>query len=221
MRYKACIFDLDGTILNTINSIAYFGNKALTEYGFDEIDTERYKELVGNGAKELVHRMLKENGCESNEAYENVLKYYAETYHNDFLYKTTVYDGIRELLDAIKDMGVKIAVLSNKPHNTTKKLIDTLFGKDYFDICYGNREGVPLKPDTTPLYSLITELGVTTNDCIYIGDSGTDMQTGKGGGLFTIGVLWGFRKRDELEENHADLIISHPNEIMEFMCSEI
>jgi len=217
MKYKACIFDLDGTILNTINSIAYFGNKALTKYGFAEIDTERYKELVGNGAKLLVRRMLKENGCDSDEMFEKVFEYYVKTYDNDFLYKTTVYDGIRQLLDDLKDRGVKIAVLSNKPHMTTKKLIDTLFGENYFNICYGSREGVPLKPDTTALLALISELGVTPNDCLYIGDSETDMQTGKGGGLFTIGVLWGFRKREELEANHADLIISYPNEILKYI----
>jgi len=216
MTYKACIFDLDGTILNTIDSIAYFGNKALTKYGFGEIETERYKEMVGNGAKVLVRKMLKDNGCDCDEINKKVLGYYKEIYDNDFLFKTTVYDGIRQLLVELKDRGIKIAVLSNKPHITTKKLIDNLFGEDYFDICYGNREGIPLKPDTTALLALISELGVTTNDCIYIGDSGTDMQTGKGGGLFTIGVLWGFRKRDELAANNADLIISHPNEILKY-----
>lgn len=216
-KIKACIFDLDGTVLDTIHSIAYFGNEALKAYGFEEIETDRYKILAGNGAKALVRRMLADNGCESEEIFEEVFQYYVTTYDNNFLYKTTIYEGIKELLDNLKNRGIKIAILSNKPHITTIKVVNTMFGEDYFDLCYGSSDGVPLKPDPLSLRSLMSELNVKANECLYIGDTATDMKTGKGAGIFTIGVLWGFRARRELEENDADLIISHPQEILDLI----
>jgi len=214
---KACIFDLDGTLLNTIDSIAYFGNNALNKFGFKDIDIKRYKVLVGNGADVLIRRLLKENCCEDEGIFKKTLEYYVRTYDEDFLYKTTVYDGMKELLDELKENNIKIGVLSNKPHSTTQKVIEAMFGENYFDACYGKREGIPLKPDTTALFSLMDEFGVLPGECLYIGDTGTDMLTGKGGGLFTIGVLWGFRNRDELEKNGADIIISHPKEILKYI----
>lgn len=215
--YKACIFDLDGTLSDTLESISYFANNALKKFGLSPIPTERYKILVGDGAKTLVRRMLQENGLTDEALFEKVFEYYSTTYNNDFLYLTKVYDGIYELLELLKADVIKIAVLSNKPHETTEKVINALFRENYFDACYGGREGIPLKPNPYALIGILKELGVTAEECLYIGDTGVDMQTGKNANITTVGVLWGFREEDELRENGADIIVKSPIEIYEYI----
>jgi len=210
---KACIFDMDGTVSNTINSIAYFANNALNKAGLPSIETEVYKKIVGNGAKILVERMLK-TVCADKSYYEEVAYEYNTKYDNDFLYLTEPYEGIMDMLKALKDMGIKIAILSNKPHETAIKVSSALFGDALVDICYGGRDGIALKPDPAGVYEIMNDFGVTKEECLYIGDTATDMKTGKGADLYTIGVLWGFRDREELESSGADAIISHPSEIV-------
>lgn len=211
---KACIFDMDGTVANTINSITYFANNALTKAGLPSIDTEVYKVLVGNGAKVLVERMLETVGAGS-EYYDAVADEYNSKYNADFLYLTEPYEGIIEAMQKLHEMGIKVTILSNKPHETALKVSDALFPEGSVDICYGAREGIALKPDPQGVYELLGDLGIEKDECLYIGDTGTDMKTGKGAGLYTIGVLWGFRGREELENNGADVIISHPSEIID------
>lgn len=213
---KACIFDMDGTVSNTIHSITHFGNAALEKYGLHGFAPDDYKIMVGNGASILVRRMVDGNGCTDEETYQKVLKYYNETYDADFLYLTEAYDGIIELLDMLRAKGIKTAVFSNKPHGTTLKVADALFG-DRFTVCYGQREGKPIKPDPTVLKEIMDELHVTPDECLYFGDTATDMQTGKGGGCFTIGVTWGFRTEQEMLENGADAIIHTPDEALQYL----
>jgi len=210
---KACIFDMDGTVSNTINSIAYFANNALKKAGLPSIETNVYKKLVGNGAKILVERMIKTVGADESY-YEEVADEYNTKYDNDFLYLTEPYDGIIDMLKELKKMGIKIAILSNKPHSTTVKIADALFGNGLIDICYGGRDGIALKPNPAGVFEIMNELGVSKEECLYIGDTATDMKTGKGADLYTIGVLWGFRDYDELKNADADAIISHPSEII-------
>ncbi|MEG0691632.1 MAG: HAD family hydrolase [Oscillospiraceae bacterium] len=213
---KAVIFDLDGTLANTLNTIAYFANQALLECGYEEIELDKYRYLVGNGADNLVRGMLKTIGQYTEEAFEKVRTGYNQSYDDNFMHLTTAYDGIPELISSLKAMGIKLCVLSNKPHSTTKKIVDELF-MDQFDICYGKREDIPRKPDPTAVFDIIEELGVESDECVYIGDTCTDMQTGHNANLFTIGVLWGFRDRQELEEHNADIIASSPFQILEYI----
>lgn len=213
---KACIFDMDGTVLDSINSISYFANNALKKFGLAEIETERYKKLAGNGARVLVQRMLNTVGAD-NSCYNEVLKEYNTTYDNDFLYLAKPYDGVIEMLKALKEMGIVVAILSNKPHMTLVKISDAIFGDTLVDLCFGGREGVALKPDPAGVFEIMKEFDLKKEECLYIGDTATDMQTGKNAGLFTIGVLWGFRDREELEESNADRIVSHPSEIVEIV----
>lgn len=213
---KACIFDMDGTTVNTINSIAYFANNALSKAGLPAIDTEDYKILVGNGAKILVERMIEKVGGDK-ALFDAVYSEYNTTYDNDFLYLTEPYEGIIEMLKELKKKGIKVTILSNKPHSTALKVCSALFGNDLVDICYGAREGIALKPDPEGVFGILSELNVKNNECLYIGDTATDMKTGKGADLYTVGVLWGFRKRDELEESGADAIISHPSELLDII----
>ena len=213
---KLCIFDMDGTLVNTINTIAYFGNTALKKFGFEEIDTKKYKLLVGNGSDVLIQRMLKVLGAEEMD-YKPVHSYYVDIYDKDFMYLTEPYAGIINMLKSIKEKGVKTAVLSNKDHSTAQKVADDLFEAGLIDLCIGARAGVPLKPAPDAVFEIIEHFGVEKEDCLYIGDTGTDIQTAKNAELFSVGVLWGFRDEKELKDAGADVIISDPMALVEMV----
>ena len=214
---KCCIFDLDGTLLNTINTIEYYGNNALSRCGLPPIGVDKYKYFVGNGAKILVKRMLDFCKCESSEIFEKVYDDYTKSYDNDVLYKTEVYDGIKETLAELKKNNIKIAVLSNKPDFAAKSVVDIFFGKGYFDVVFGQRENVPIKPDPQGVFEILDMFNLEKEDCLYIGDTGVDMSTGKSAGLFSVGVLWGFRGEEELCSAGADTIIEKPQELLKFI----
>ena len=207
---------MDGTVANTLNSIAYFANNALTKANLPSIDTEMYKVLVGDGAKVLVERMLDYVGA-SRDRYNEVAGVYNSTYNADFLYLTEPYEGIIDMLLELQKMGIKIAIFSNKPHETEIKVSDALFPEGMIDICYGARKNVALKPDPQGAFEILEKLDLKPEECLYIGDTGTDMMTGKAANLYTIGVLWGFRGREELEKNGADVIITRPAEIIDIV----
>lgn len=211
---KACIFDMDGTVANTINSISYFANNALNKAGLPSIETDTYKKLVGNGAKVLVERMLQTVGA-GNEYFDVVSHEYNTKYDENFLYLTEPYEGIIDALMALKEMGLAIAILSNKPHETALKVAEALFPEGTVDICYGGRDGIALKPDPAGVFEIMKELDVKESECLYIGDTATDMKTGKSAGLYTVGVLWGFRDLAELKEGGADTVISHPAQLID------
>ena len=213
---KAVIFDLDGTLLNTLDSIAYFANKTLEKYGYDTIAVEKYKKLTGNGARVLMERMLKEVHAEGYD-FEKMLNDYNKSYDDDFMYLTRPYDGILDMLGELRKKGIKTAVISNKPDSTTVQVVREMMGELTPDIVRGGREGVPLKPDPTAVLEIIEQLGVEKADCLYVGDTATDMETGKNAGLFTVGVLWGFRDREEIEKAGAKAIVSKPAEILKLI----
>ena len=217
--YKCCVFDLDGTIADTINTIAYYCNKSLEHFNLPQIETEKYKYLVGNGYKVLVQGMLNEVKAPPELFYE-MAPYYRDLYETDSLYLTKPFDGIAELISELKSENLKIAVLSNKPHGAVASVVEKLFGKDTFDLCYGYKEGMALKPDPTMLKLILKEFDATPSECIYVGDTSTDIMTGKNVGAFTIGVLWGFRKDDELLSAGADAIVSKPSEILKYIESK-
>ena len=212
---KLCIFDLDGTVLDTVHTIAYYGNLALSKNGIEPIEDAQYNYFAGNGAVNLVKRMLRYRGVLTQERFEKVFADYNAAYNANTTYLTAPFAGIVDTLDAIKAQGIKIAILSNKPHFATCGVINSLFGKGYFHCVYGQRENVPLKPDPTAVHQLIEEMDVKPDQCLYIGDTGTDMETGKNAALFTIGVLWGFRGKEELVANGADLIIDKPCQLLD------
>lgn len=212
---KLCIFDLDGTVLDTVHTIAYYGNLALSKNGIEPIDDAEYNYFAGNGAVNLIKRMLHYRGVLTEERFQKVFADYNAAYNANTTYLTAPFAGIVDTLDAIKAQGIKIAILSNKPHFATCGVISSLFGEGYFDCVYGQRENVPLKPDPTAVHQLIEEMDVLPGQCLYIGDTGTDMETGKNAALYTVGVLWGFRGRDELEASGADVIIEKPCQLLD------
>lgn len=213
---KLCIFDMDGTLVNTIDTIAHFGNTALKKFGLDAIPTDDYKLMVGNGSDVLIQRMLKKLGADE-KLHKTVHPYYVDIYDKDFMYLTAPYDGIISMLGKVKESGVKTAILSNKDDSTAKKVSDELFEKGLVDLCLGARPGVALKPDPQAVFEIIEQFGVEKGECLYIGDTATDIKTAKNAGLYSIGVLWGFRDEEELRTAGADVIISDPAEIVEIV----
>ncbi len=214
---KACIFDCDGTLLDTLVSIAHSTNCALRDCGFREFPVEEYKNMVGDGAAELIRRCLRRNqepGCES---FERLFAKFREYFKEGCMYQVVPYDGITELLDTLKKRGILIAVLSNKPHIQTIDVIDRVFPKGTFDQIQGLIEEIPRKPAPDGALLIAEKWNVRPEECLYIGDTNTDMMTGNRAGMHTVGVLWGFRDRQELEENHAEVLVERPMEILELL----
>ena len=213
---KVAIFDMDGTITNTLPTLTNTVNRVMAEEGLAPYDEDDMKYMVGNGYKKLIERALtKRNGNMSH--LESLQKRYLELYSEDYLTGSYIYDGIKDVLLKLKENRVKIAVLSNRPDEQTQNIINALFGENFFDMTCGAVDKFPLKPDTTYLKYILKILDASPNECLYFGDTSTDMETGKGGGLYTVGVLWGFRKRDELENADADAIIDKPSDILKFL----
>ena len=214
---KAAIFDLDGTLSDSIQSMKICTDEAVAPYGYGPFTEEQYKYFVGDGAANLIKRALIAGGDEKLEHFDEAFAKYKELFSKGCTYGIKTYDGIPELLKELKNRGMKIAVLSNKPHAQTIDVIETLFGKEYFDVIQGQKDGVPIKPSPDGVYQILEQLGLKVEDIVYLGDTSTDMKTGKNAGAFTVGVLWGFRDRKELEENHADAVIAHPLELLELL----
>lgn len=210
---KLCIFDLDGTTLDTVKTIAYYVNTTLENNGIEPIEVEQFKYLAGRGMADLIRRSLEYRGCYEEKLYQKVLREYDAAYNANVSYKTTIFEGLKETLDAIKSLGIRIAIVSNKPDFATRTVVNELYGEGYFDFVTGQKPGGILKPDPAVVLSVMEQFGATREECLYIGDTSTDMQTGKNAGMFTIGVLWGFRGREELLENGADLLIAKPHEL--------
>lgn len=214
---KAVIFDLDGTLADTIASIAWCGNRALARFGLPSFTEAEYKRFVGDGAAMLVRRALLAAGDGKLSRFDEVYQEYRDIFSRDCMYQVKPYEGIVPLLSELKKRGIRIAVLSNKPDADSRHVVEELFGKGYFDHVQGQAEGIPRKPDPAGVYRIMEAFGMRAEDFLYVGDSCVDMRTGKAAGLFTVGVLWGFRDRAELEENHADAVIARPEELLSFL----
>lgn len=213
---KAVIFDLDGTLSDSIASIKYSADMALGEFGFGPFTEEQYKYFVGDGAANLIKRAMAAGGDAGLTRFEKIFARYKEIFKVYCMYQVKPYEGIPELLAALKERGVKIAVLSNKPHANTLDVIETLFGKDCFDAVQGQTEDLAIKPSPEGVFRILGEWNLTPGDILYLGDTATDMKTGKSAGAFTVGALWGFREREELMEGGADALIEHPMELLRF-----
>ena len=215
--YKACIFDLDGTILNTLESIALAGNRMLAELGFPAQSTDDYRFFCGDGAENLVRRCLKrvDGFTEENFRAGNRLnrKFLAE----QPLYRVRPYEGMPETLARLKERGLKLAVFSNKPDDAAQEAVAGTYGTELFDCVRGQTAETPLKPDPAGALRIAAEFGAEPQECLYFGDTWTDMRTGKNAGMYTVGVLWGFRGEDELRENGADRMIAAPEDILNFI----
>ncbi len=214
--YQACIFDLDGTLSDTLESIAYYSNAALKQCGYDTIPPSDYRRIVGDGADMQMHRMLNALCGEGNYTEEDIKtlrSVYDALYTSDPLYLAKPYPGMAETLSLLKQSGLKTAVLSNKPDEWVQPIVRGLYPAGSFDLCIGQRPELRRKPAPDGALLIAREFGVEPADCLYVGDTNTDMKTGAAAGMETVGVLWGFRGRRELEENHARHIIDKPEEL--------
>lgn len=214
---KAVIFDLDGTLSDSIASIKYCGDKALEAFGFGPFTEKQYKYFVGDGAANLIRRALAAGGDTGLVHFQEVFALYREIFRENCMYQVKPYEGIPELIDGLKEKGIKIAVLSNKPHVETVNVIETLFGEGCFDSIQGQKENVAIKPSPEGVFQILKVLELTVQEILYLGDTATDMKTGKSAGAFTVGALWGFRDRAELEEGGADVIIEHPLQVLKLL----
>ena len=214
---KLVIFDLDGTLTDTLDSIEKSANMTIGAFGFAPIARDKYRYFVGNGAKELIRQCLAYYGCEDGECLEKVYAHYQEVFAQHCMYHVRPYDGIVPLLQALREKGILLAVNSNKPHPRTVQVVEDIFGRDTFDCIIGQSDERARKPAPDGVFAIMEMLSVEKEDVIYIGDTCTDMQTGKSAGVFTVGALWGFRDRQELEAYHADAVIAHPMDLLDYL----
>lgn len=213
---KLVIFDLDGTLLNTIADLAAATNQALQHYGYPTHEVEAYRFFVGNGINKLFERALPE----TERTEENILKIrsqfvpYYDTHNADL---SRPYPGIPELLRTLQQKGIKIAVASNKYQAATRKLIAHYFPEINFVEVLGQREGIPAKPDPSIVNEIKIKAGVDEKEILYAGDSNVDMQTAHNAGVTAVGVAWGFRPRTELEALHPAYIIEKAEELLSLL----
>lgn len=211
---KTIIFDLDGTLLDSIEDIAISMNKVLKELNLPIHKIEDYKYFVGSGVDVLVENALKES---SQDMKKEVSARFKKEYDQKLHENTKPYEGIYELLDELKKLDYNLAVLSNKPHDFTVQYVDYLF-KDYgFKEVHGQKVEVPRKPDPIGAINIAKALNIPCEEIFFVGDTLVDMKTAKSAGMKAIGVLWGFRDEKELNENGADFIVKHPLDILEIV----
>lgn len=214
---KACIFDLDGTLTNTLESLTYSVNETLKEMGYPAITSEQCRQFVGNGARVLMERALKASGDEGLTRIEEGMQIYGRVFGENCNYHVAPYGGVVTMLNELREKQIHLAVLSNKPHRQTVDVVETFFGRDMFEVIQGQCDGIPRKPDPEGVYRILKQLGAAPGEGIYLGDSEVDMRTGKAAGLLTIGANWGFRSREILESSGADATIDHAEELLKFL----
>jgi len=212
-KFKAVLFDLDGTLLDTLQDIADSANAALKQLGFTEHPTEAYKYFVGDGIEELAERALPQSGRDADTVAE-CLKLTLSEYHRRWAVHTRPYRGISEMLGELRKRNVPMAVLSNKPHEFTCRMVDEFFGDYGFALVRGATENVPIKPDPTAALQIAGQMEIPPAQFVYIGDGSTDMQTAGAAGMYAVGALWGFRTKDELVRAGADRLIKKPCELV-------
>ncbi|MDD6571364.1 MAG: HAD family hydrolase [Thermoflexaceae bacterium] len=214
---KAFIFDLDGTIVDSVGAIAACANDCLAEKGLKPQPVEAYKYFAGDGQYELIKRALRAAGDEELRCYDEVMARYIELFKDRCHVGCMPYDGVKETLQVLKDKGMFLAVLSNKAHANSIKVVEAVYGKGFFDYIQGQMDSINRKPSPDGAFLVMEKLKVSREECVYVGDTSVDMKTGKAAGIFTVGVTWGFRTRDELVENHADAVIDRPEELLKYI----
>lgn len=211
---KLCVFDLDGTLVNSIDDIAFAVNRGLKIMGLPTHKSEAFNSFVGDGMYKLCERALPDD---SKERVSELLKLYSEYYINNCCNLTKPYEGISDMLRELKNTGVRIAVLSNKPHPQTVNVVRSLFEDNIFDYVLGQKPEFLVKPNPSSLLHIINEMHVKTDETVNIGDSDVDILLGKNAGIRSIGVSWGFRTRSELIGAGADKIADIPSDIIKLL----
>lgn len=213
MKFKAVLFDLDGTLLDTLDDLADSMNASLRRFGFPPNTVDTYRYLVGDGVMNLVSRALPADHRDEATINEVVSAQWEE-YSRNWANKTRPYEGIPELLDALQERGVVMCVLSNKPDDFTRLVVQKFLSKWKFAVVRGQDEDTPIKPDPSAANQIALRLGIANTKFLYVGDSNTDMRTANAAGMFAVGASWGFRRRDELLAAGAKALIEQPRELL-------
>ncbi len=216
MRFKAIIFDMDGTLLDTVADIGEAANRVLSYKGFPQHPLESYKHFVGEGAGILIERALPAKS-RTDELIGECLEMFFQEYGNTWNNHTRLYPGIKELLNSLSELPVTLSILSNKPDGFTKACANEYLDAWEFFRVIGNSDAIPRKPDPTGAISIISELKLAAEDCLFVGDTKIDMQTAKAAGMTSIGVLWGFRPREELVEARANHLVDEPAQMLNIL----
>jgi len=212
MRFTAVLFDLDGTLLNTLDDLADSMNAVLASRGYPTHPVEGYRYFVGDGFEVLVRRTIP-SGSDDRLVKECVTEAQRE-YRRRWQNKSMPYRGVPELLDALAERGIWSAILSNKPDDFVKEIARRFFGRWTFAAAQGARPDVPRKPDPTAALDISRRLGVPPESILYLGDTNTDMRTALAAGMFPVGALWGFRSEQELRDSGARALVSSPAEVL-------
>ncbi len=216
MIFEAVLFDLDGTLIDTLEDIGDAVNRALSKKSFPTHDISTYRKFVGDGSRTLMERALpKEHRNDKN--IDACLKEYVEDYSRNYNVKSKLYFAIPNLLDRLKAKGVKLAILSNKPDAMTKTCVNAFLSKWDFDVVFGERDSVPRKPNPQGALEISKKMSIPPSNFLYLGDTATDMKTAVSAGMFPVGVLWGFRSSKELKENGACAIIDQPLAVLDLL----
>ncbi len=211
---RAVLFDLDGTLLDTLDDLADSGNAVLQAHGFEAHSVEAYRNFIGDGMGKLVERIFPLGEVSDPAALAQRLQEYKAAYQDRWRNKTKVYEGIPELLGKLSEQGVKTGVLTNKAHTFAVRCVEEFFGDHPWDVVLGQRESVPRKPDAAGARDALEKMGVSAEEALFVGDSSVDMQTAVNAGITAIGVSWGFRGREELITNGASVVIDAPGELV-------
>lgn len=211
-RFKGVIFDLDGTLVDSLEDLADSMNGILERHGFPTHDPGTYKRFIGRGMRNLVSRALPPGAGEEMITLSHGLM--LEEYGRNCTNKTRPYDGIADMLDGLAARGIRMAVFSNKSDELTKKVASALLWNWKFEALVGSGAGYPEKPDPSGALAISRQMGIGPGDIIYAGDSGIDMETAKNAGMCAVGVLWGFREKEELLSNGAEHLLAHPADML-------
>jgi len=210
---KLIVFDLDGTLINSLEDLADSANHVLEQHGFPTHPVDAYRYFVGDGVRKLIERILppeERTDAQIEQCKAEFVAYY-KIHMED---KTSVYEGITDLLKALKARGLKIAVATNKVHVAVEPLMAKYFPGIHFDSMIGQREGIPVKPHPQIMCDILKETGCQPSEALHVGDTATDMQLAHNAGVTPVGVLWGYRPLEELQEAGAKFIISRPEELL-------
>ena len=213
-KYRAVCFDLDGTLLDTLDDLADSANRTLSEHNLPVHPVEAYKYFIGDGMRTLVRRIVPEDLRDDDDLADALFHGTRAQYAKRWAEKTAPYPGVPEMLSELTGRGLAMAILSNKPHDFTELCVAELLPHWKFGVVQGVSDDVPAKPDPTGVRSVAEKFGIPPGQFLYVGDTATDMKTANAGGMFAVGVLWGFRQADELLENGAQVLIERPEELL-------
>lgn len=213
---KLVIFDLDGTLLNTISDLGVAANYALEKNGYSKYSLDSYPNFVGNGVRKLIERVLPVDERSASNI-DKLLVDFKEYYSAHKTVNTTIYAGMKDLISKLVEMNIKVAVASNKYQSATEELIKYFFSDIEFTAVEGQKEGVPVKPDPSVVFSILAKADMPKADTLYVGDSGVDMETAWRACVDSVGVTWGFRSEKEIRGNHATFVVDNPDAIMDIV----